>query len=161
MKNFLLSVGLAVLATAAQADTKLPQSHVNSMACLENMGQSTSWGQCLGLIFEPCVRLEVASDAHLACLQSERKEWTATMRLLQEDVTEAITVKSAEDLASILSGWINYVSQKCQAEGDPEGKPRLAAKQLGCQITELVGLSGEYAACLEGRSTADYCVLKK
>ena len=26
MKNLLLSVGLAVLATAAQADTKLPQS---------------------------------------------------------------------------------------------------------------------------------------
>jgi len=122
MKNFLLSVGLAVLATGAHAETKLPQVHVNSMACLENMGQSTSWGQCLGLIFEPCVRLEVASDAHLACLQSERKEWTATMRLLQEDVTEAITVKSAEDLASILSGWINYVSQKCQAEGDPDGQ---------------------------------------
>jgi len=160
MKNFLLSVGLAVLATAAQADTNLPQSHVNSMACLENMGQSTSWGQCLSLIFEPCASLEVASEAHVACLQSEREGWTASMRLLQEDVTEAITIKSAEDLASILSGWINYVSQKCQADGDPEGNLPLAAKQLGCQITELAGLSGEYAACLEGRSTADYCVLK-
>ena len=160
MRYLLLSAVMAVVAMAAQAETKLPQAHVNSMACLENMGQSTSWGQCLGLIFEPCVSLEVASEAHLTCLQSEREGWTATMRLLQEDVTEAITVKSAEDLAGILSGWINYVSQKCQADGDPEGKPRLAAKQLGCQITELVGLSGEYAACLEGRSTADYCVLK-
>ena len=160
MKNFLMSVGLAVLATAAQADTKLPQAHVNSMACLENMVQSTSWGQCLSLIFEPCASLEVASEAHVACLQSEREGWTASMRLLQVDVTKAITVKSAEDLASILSGWINYVSQKCQADGDPEGNLPLAAKQLGCQITELAGLSGEYAACLEGRSTADYCVLK-
>jgi len=70
MKNFLLSLGLAVLAMGAQAETKLSQAHVNSMACLENMGQNTSWGQCLGLIFEPCVSLEVASDAHLACLQS-------------------------------------------------------------------------------------------
>ena len=103
MRYLLLSAGMAVLAMAAQAETKLPQSHVNSMACLENMGQSTSWGQCLGLIFEPCVSLEVASEAHLTCLQSEREGWTATMRLLQEDVTEAITVKSAEDLAGILS----------------------------------------------------------
>ena len=160
MKNLVLSVGLSVSALSAQAETAVPQAHVNSMACLETMGQGTSWGQCLGLIFEPCVSFEVASEAHLACLQSEREGWTATMRLLQEDVTEAITVKSAEDLAGILSGWINYVSQKCQAEGDPEGNSPLAAKQLGCQITELVGLSGEYAACLEGRSTADYCVLK-
>ena len=45
MKIFLLSVGLAVLATGVNAETKLPQVHVNSMACLENMGQSTSWGQ--------------------------------------------------------------------------------------------------------------------
>ena len=29
-----------------------------------------------------------------------------------------------------------------------------------CQITEFAGLTGEYAACLEGRSTAEYCILK-
>ena len=34
------------------------------------------------------------------------------------------------------------------------------ADQAALAITELAGLSGEYAACLEGRSTADYCVLK-
>ena len=38
MKKFLLSLGLAVLAMGAQAETKLSQAHVNSMACLENMG---------------------------------------------------------------------------------------------------------------------------
>ena len=75
-------------------------------------------------------------------------------------MTDAITLKSAEDLTEILSGWINYVSQKCQTVEDAADNSTLAAKQLGCQITELAGLSGEYAACLEGRSTADYCVLK-
>ncbi len=55
MKHLVLSVGLSVLALSAQAETALPQAHVNSMACLETMGQGTSWGQCLGLIFEPCV----------------------------------------------------------------------------------------------------------
>ena len=82
------------------------------------------------------------------------------MQLLQSDVTDAITLKSAEDLAKSLSGWINYVSQKCQAGADPTGNPAVAVKQLGCQITEIVGLTGEYAACLEGRTTAEYCVLK-
>jgi len=79
---------------------------------------------------------------------------------LQSDLSEMITLKSVEDLTKILSGWINYVSQKCQAGLDSAGSPSVKAKQLGCQITEIVGLTGEYAACLEGRSTADYCVMK-
>jgi hypothetical protein len=112
MKNFLLSVGLAVLATAAQADTNLPQSHVNSMACLENMGQSTSWGQCLSLIFEPCASFEVASTAHVACLQSEREGWTASMRLLQEDVTEADHNK----ICRRFSEYFEWLDQLCLAE---------------------------------------------
>ena len=96
----------------------------------------------------------------MAWLQSEGGGWTAYRLLLQGDVTKASTGKSAEELGSIWGGWINDVAQKCQADGYPEGNLPLAAKQLGCQITELAGLSGEYAACLEGRSTADYCVLK-
>jgi hypothetical protein len=130
------------------------------MACLENMGTSTSWNKCLGLIFAPCVEVEVGSEAHVSCLEGQRENWSASMQFLQKDVTDAITLKSAEDLFEILSGWVNYVSQKCQASEDSTDNSAMAAKQLGCRITELVGLSGEYAACLEGRSTADYCVLK-
>ena len=160
MKKLMIAAALCTFGGMAQAQSSLPQEHINAMACLENMGASTSWNQCLGLIFAPCLEVEVRSEAHVSCLQVQREKWSTSMQFLQKDVTDAITLKSAEDLFEILSGWINYVSQKCQAGEDATDNSATAAKQLGCQITELVGLSGEYAACLEGRSTADYCVLK-
>ena len=160
MNKFLIALIFSIFCGAAQAQSALPQGHINSMACLENMGNNTTWNQCLALIFAPCLEDEVGSEAHVSCLELQRVEWTGSMRLLQSDVTDAITLKSAEDLAKILSGWINYVSQKCQAGEGSMDNPLVAAKQLGCQITELAGLTGEYAACLEGRSTAEYCVVK-
>ena len=160
MKKLMIAAALCTFAGMAQAQSSLPQEHINAMACLENMGASTSWNQCLGLIFAPCLEVEVGSEAHVSCLQGQREKWSTSMQFLQKDVTDAITLKSAEDLFEILSGWVNYVSQKCQASEDSTDNSAMAAKQLGCRITELVGLSGEYAACLEGRSTADYCVLK-
>ena len=160
MKKLLIAAAFCALGYAVQAQSSLPREHINAMACLENMEASTTWNQCLGLIFKPCLEDVVGSEAHVSCLQIQRKGWNGSMQLLQSDVTDAITLKSAEDLAKILSGWINYVSQKCQAGADPTGNPAVAVKQLGCQITEIVGLTGEYAACLEGRSTAEYCVLK-
>ena len=160
MKKLMIAAALCTFGGIARAQSSLPQEHINAMACLENMGASTSWNQCLGLIFAPCLEVEVGSEAHVSCLQGQREKWSTSMQFLQKDVTDAITLKTAEDLFEILSGWINYVSQKCQAGEDATDNSAMAAKQLGCQITELVGLSGEYAACLEGRSTADYCVLK-
>ena len=160
MKTLLIAAAICTLGCAVQAQSSLPREHINAMACLENMEASTTWNQCLGLIFKPCLEDVVGSEAHVSCLQGQRKGWNGSMQLLQSDVTDAITLKSAEDLAKILSGWINYVSQKCQAGADPTGNPAVAVKQLGCQITEIVGLTGEYAACLEGRSTAEYCILK-
>ena len=160
MKKLLIAAAFCVLGCAVQAQSSLPKEHINAIACLENMEASSTWSQCLGLIFAPCLEDVVGSEPHVSCLQGQRKDWNGSMQLLQSDVTDAITLKSAEDLTKILSGWINYVSQKCQSGGDPTGNPALAVKQLGCQITEIVGLTGEYAACLEGRSTAEYCILK-
>ena len=160
MKKLLIAAAFCVLGCAVQAQSSLPKEHINAMACLENMEGSTTWNQCLGLIFAPCLEDAVGSEAHVSCLRGQRKAWNGSMQLLQSDVTDAITLKSAEDLAKILSGWINYVSQKCQAGASPTGTPTVTVKQLGCQITEIVGLTGEYAACLEGRTTAEYCVLK-
>ena len=160
MKIIIIMAVFCLFNTSVQAQSSLPQEHINAMACLENMQATTTWSQCLGLMFAPCSGDQVGSDAHVACLQGQWKDWNGSMQLLQSDVTDAITLKSAEDLAKILSGWINYVSQKCQAGMDGIDDPLVAAKQLGCQITEISGLTGEYAACLEGRSTAEYCVMK-
>ena len=160
MKKLLIAAVFCTLGCAVQAQSSLPKEHINAIACLENMEVSTTWNQCLGFIFAPCLEYAVGSERHVLCLQGQRKDWNGSMQLLQSNVTDAITLKSAEDLTKILSSWINYVSQKCQAGVDPTGKPAVVVKQLGCQITEIVGLTGEYAACLEGRSTAEYCVLK-
>lgn len=160
MKKWVILLIFCVFGGTAFAKNVLPQEHVNAMACLENMETSTTWSQCLGLIFAPCSKNKVGSKLHLNCLQGQHEDWTGSMQLLQSDLSEMITLKSVEDLTKILSGWINYVSQKCQAGLDAAGSPSVKAKQLGCQITETVGLTGEYAACLEGRSTADYCVMK-
>ena len=152
---------LTLFGSFANAESSLPKEHINAMACLENMEVSTTWNQCLGLIFSSCSENNVGSEAHLSCLQVQLDEWNESLQVLQTDVIEAITLKSAEDLSKILSGWINYVSQKRQATESSMSKSELKAKQLGCQITENIGLAGEYAACLEGRSTAEYCVFKE
>ena len=160
MNKLIIVMAFCSFGGMAQAQSVLPQEHINAVACLENMSVSTTWNQCLGLIFAPCSGSEIASEAHLSCLQVQRKDWTGSMQLLQSEVTEMITLKSVEDLTKILGGWINYVSQKCQVDVDNTENPAAKAKELGCQITETAGLTGEYAACLEGRSTAEYCVLK-
>lgn len=144
----------------AQTETTIPQRHILAMACLENMDVSTTWEQCVGHIFAPCADAELGGEAHVACLQNEREEWGGTMKTLQDGVTEAINPAGVNDLAEILGGWSAYVSQKCAAIGEgKEGNTQKSA-ELGCQVTELVGLSGEFAACLEGRSTGEYCQLE-
>jgi hypothetical protein len=160
MKKWIILAIFCAFGGTVYAKSMLPKEHINAMACLENMETSTTWSQCLGLIFAPCSRNKVGSELHLSCLQGQNEDWNSSMQLLQSNLTEMITLKSVEDLTKILSGWINYVSQKCQAGLDAAGNPSAKAKQLGCQITETVGLTGEYAACLEGRSTAEYCVMK-
>ena len=131
MKKLMIAAALCTFGGMAQAQSSLPQEHINAMACLENMGTSTSWNQCLGLIFAPCVTDEVGSEAHVACLQVQRENWSASMQFLQKDVTDAITLKSAEDLFEILSGWINYVSQKCQAGEDATDNSATGGQAIG------------------------------
>ena len=79
------------------------------------------------------------------------------MTLLQAEVTNSITLKAATEMSEILGGWVNYVSQKCEAVSVNASVGADSAR-LVCQITEFAGLTGEYAACLEGRSTAEYCI---
>tara|TARA_B110000483_G_scaffold87172_1_gene107627 strand:- start:191 stop:673 length:483 start_codon:yes stop_codon:yes gene_type:complete len=159
MNKFIVAAALVILGTAGQADSVLPKAHVLALACLENLGTTSTWNQCLGQLFAPCLGDDVGTESHVRCLQGQRENWSVSMTLLQKEVTDAITLKAATEMSEILGGWVNYVSQKCEAVSVNASVSADSAR-LGCQITEFAGLTGEYAACLEGRSTAEYCVLK-
>lgn len=161
MRVTILGAVFAFLAGVNVAKADVPKEHIFALACLENLEISTTWSQCVGLMFAPCAPYDVGSDDHVACLRREKANWNTTMQTLQTNVQQVITPTAAGELVKILSGWVSYVSQTCEAAGQAHSSTSVEAAELGCQITELAGLSGEYAACLEGRSNSEYCVIKQ
>ena len=159
MNKIIAAAALIILGTAGQADSVLPKAHVSALACLENLDTTSTWNQCLGQLFAPCLGDDVGSESHVRCLQGQREDWSVSMTLLQAEVTNAITLKAATEMSEILGGWVNYVSQKCEAVS-VNASVSADSALLRCRMTEFAGLYGEYAACLEGRSTAEYCILK-
>ncbi len=156
IRSLLVLMMLAAPASAQNAE--YPQEHINALACTENLDVSTTWPQCLGLIFENCQTDEVGSEAHLACLQTIREGWAVTVENLQVEVKDVITDEANLELTELMGRWTGYVLQKCREVAAT--KPDADAAQRGCEITEIVGLAGELAACVEGRSSADYCKRK-
>lgn len=153
-----LLTGLTILPALAE---DLPKDQIFVLACLENLEQSTTWGQCLNLMFQPCADNDVGSEAHVSCLTSERTRWRSSLENLQEQVFGAITVAGGGELADVMGQWTGYVAQKCQEVAASKVETGAQSARLGCEITEMVGLTGEFAACLEGRSTMAYCAFKQ
>ncbi|MFY0692061.1 MAG: hypothetical protein JXR14_09105 [Paracoccaceae bacterium] len=152
-----LALAIALPGTASVAAEPLDEGKLQVLSCLEQLDQGVEWSQCLDLMFGPCVDHAVGSQPHLACLGEERQAWRLVLEDLQAQVFEAVTPLGASELATLLGQWTGYVVQKCEAVGLARADISAEAGQLGCEITEMVGLSGEFAACLEGRSAAPYC----
>ncbi|RLJ60336.1 hypothetical protein BCF46_0534 [Litoreibacter meonggei] len=150
----------ALAATPAMAQDTIAQDKVLVLACLETMEAGTTWPQCVELMFQPCVSHEVGTDAHATCLGGVREEWSGTVKTLQDEVIDAVTTSGSSQLLDLLGQWTSYVVQKCQevAASKQEGAE---SARLGCEISEFAGLSGEFAACLEGRSKAGYCEFRE
>ena len=161
----LAALALWVAPMGAQAQTLLAQDKVVVLACLENMENgtenATTWNQCTTLMFQPCAEEEVGLAGHVACLKAERTGWQASLETLQAKVFEAITVQASGELSDLLEGWTKFVGQKCQEVAMQRAGTGADAAQVGCEIAEMVGLSSEYAACLEGRSTAPFCKIEQ
>lgn len=148
----------ALLATPLVAEeSAYPETHRTAWICTENLGGSTTWQQCLNLIFSACATDEVGGESHLACLEDTRKGWIATVDNLQKDVISSITAEGALELANLRGEWTGYVINKCQSVAGARPVERREAARLGCEITEMVGFSAELDACREGRSAAQYC----
>ncbi len=161
MKSTIAVAGLLALGCAATAQAEeaqlLPKEHVQALACTENLDITTTWGQCLGVIFAPCQTEQVGDAAHVACLGQMRQDWIASVEVLRGEVIDVIPAQGVTELVEMLGAWTGAAAQRCAEGAATRPEDMREAAQLGCEITEIVGLAEELAACVEGRSIADYC----
>ena len=149
---------LALGAAAPVWAEALPDNHAAVVACLSGMDQGGTWERCMEELFSPCAEHGVASDAHLACLMSEREGWLSTVEVQQAAVTAELTTKGAMELGQVMGHWFGFVANKCNGVGAQFSGTGAEAAYVGCEISEMAGLIVELQACQGGRSTAQYCV---
>lgn len=131
------------------------------LQCLEGLGTDTQWDQCVNQLFQPCQGLEVGSDDQLACLTREHGRWTHTFDGERERLISELTSTGASELTLLLGQWFGYIAQKCATVASEKSGPGAEAAQLGCEISEMAGVTAEFSACRQGSSTAPYCVIQE
>lgn len=151
----ILVASAIVAATLVRADT--PQQDV--LSCFEGLGAETEWNQCLNLMFAPCAGEEVGSEGHLGCLAEEREGWRSAKLAVEKQVVEGLTEDGMAEFSGLMLAWPKFVEDKCNAVAQSRAQISSDAANLGCQISELALLTNEMTACLDGRSTEDYCQL--
>jgi len=157
MKRLMLAAALA-LPVPALAAPQVTGHQANVVSCLEQMENGTTWGQCVNLMFSPCATLEVGSDDHVACLTTQRDTWRDTKDQLQRDLIPLLTVAGGTEMVNLMGQWSGYVGQKCADVGRQNASTGADAAILGCEISELAGITVEFAACVDQISTAPYCI---
>jgi len=128
------------------------------LACVGGMETDADWATCRAMMFAPCATDEVGNAAHLECLSGEKTAWLARIETDRATLSETLTSDSLGALTDLYGQWIAYVGQKCPAIALQNAATSSEAAQLGCEVSEAVGIASEFNACLEGNSTAPYCV---
>lgn len=128
------------------------------LACVGTMNTDADWALCRNMIFAPCATDQVGSSKHLACLQTQKTDWLATIETRRESLSGKLTTDSLGAVTDLYGQWIAYVGQKCPAIARQNADTSADAAQLGCEISEAVGIASEFESCLQGNSTAPYCV---
>lgn len=156
MRAILILLLLGITPVSAQRITN--QKLV--LNCLAQLGEETSWQQCRGMIFAPCQEHTVGTDTHGACLLKQKTDWETEMSNHQEVLVEKLTLSGNSMLAELMGNWFSYREARCNevAEARPEAEK---SAKLGCEVAEIAGLTAEFQACLEGRSTTPYCTIKE
>ena len=147
--------------TGSQKQVETLPAHRVVMNCIEDMGTKTSWGECVSMMFKACEGNEVGSEGHVACLTVQHDGWREEMETHRLALVDELHPKGVQALSQVMTQWFRYVSQRCSEVA--LGKPKVAAEaaQTGCEISEIVGVTTEFVACREGRSTAPYCTTRK
>ena len=158
MRRF--AVLLALCAAPALADT-VPPDKAQVLTCLDAMGTETDWGQCVTLMFAPCAMHKAGSADHVACLSGQHESWMTVMQEQREVLLPSLTPTGRDDLTRLMGQWFGYVAQKCAAVASDKTGTGAEAAQLGCEISEIAGVTGEFVACRDGRSTAPYCIMQE
>jgi len=158
--------GLAAVLLASPAVAQSPRGGATAkqqavLSCIEGVGVSTEWGQCLGLMFGACEGKEVGGAAHLGCLTEEYQGWQIAMAGEREALVEVLTATGASELTVLMGQWFGYVAQKCSAVAAQKDASVAQVAQLGCEISEIAGVTAEFVACRQRRSTAPYCVIQE
>lgn len=128
--------------------------------CLAQIGEETSWQECRGMIFAPCQEHKVGTDTHSACLLKQKTDWENEMSNQQEVLVEKLTLSGNSMLAELMGNWFSYREARCSEVAQARPEAGKSAK-LGCEVAEIAGITAEFQACLEGRSTTPYCTIKE
>jgi len=155
----LMALGLAAPVQAETGDLSQDQRQV--LTCLEAMGEGTVWGQCVGLMFQGCAGETVGSEPHVACLTTLHTDWRASMEHTRTGLMGALTSAGATELTQLMGQWFGLVAQNCAEVAVGKEAGLAEAAQLGCEISEMAGVTAEFVACHEGQSTAPYCVIQE
>ena len=155
------AVALLCVGPVAAETIELSDYQANVVGCLEALGEGTTWGQCLGVLFEDCAGQEVGSEGHVACLNDLHAGWSGVMDSTRIRLTPKLTPEGADQLNELVEQWIKLVAHNCADVAlNKEGRFAEAA-QLGCEISEMAGATSEFVACHAGVSTAPYCEIQE
>ncbi|MEM6620275.1 MAG: hypothetical protein AAF761_06300 [Pseudomonadota bacterium] len=146
-------------ARAGTGDNGGDAARLAVVTCLGEMGMTTDWDVCRTQMFEPCATGQVGTSVHVECLRVERDGWMGTMEAARIALDPVLTEQSRTELASLIGQWFGYLGNRCAAVAS-ENPAAGEAAVLGCEISELAGLTTELMACAAGRSVEPYCVLK-
>lgn len=130
------------------------------LSCLAQIGEETSWQECRGMMFAPCQEHTVGTDTHSACLLKQKTDWEAEMTGIQEVLVEKLTISGNSMLGELMGNWVSFREARCSEVAQERPEVGKSAK-LGCEVAEIAGITAEFEACLEGRSTTPYCTIKE
>jgi hypothetical protein len=147
------AMALILLAVPAPA-----RDRADTLACIAAMQTEADWAACRSMMFAGCADRAAGSQGHLACLRDDRDGWRAALDTARDDVMRVITLQGGTELGQLMGQWFGYVGQKCAAVGEARAAISREAAELGCEISETVGLISELHACTAGASTAPYCI---
>ncbi len=154
-----LALGLAGPVWAETVELSEDQAAV--VGCIEALGDSTTWGQCLGLLFGQCAEGKGGSEPHVACLGELHKGWSGTMESTRIRLAPKLTSDGAGELERLVEEWIKLVAHNCADVALNKEGSFAEAAQLGCEISEMAGATAEFVACHAGVSTAPYCDIQE
>jgi hypothetical protein len=155
---------LTAIALAASVSSAYAQSPITNQTlvlnCLANIGEETSWPECRGMMFAPCQEHAVGTDTHGTCLLKQKQDWENEMSNQQETLIGKLTLSGNSMLAELMGNWFSYREARCTEVAAERPGAETSAK-LGCEVAEIAGITAEFQACLEGRSTTPYCTIRE